>query len=399
MSKFSQIVIARILTLPALLLLAHAGTARADGIPMPPAVPDRIGRAQIFDYKIPDKQTLLGKRDIIWGDEGRKVEGLYGLKYLMTDRDPEQKHDVDWYKANHPDWVSYKNDRTSPAHEFPYSWGFNTPVDVTNPAVREYLWEANLKGIPGAHRFEGIAVDNVECRNEYLRGGVWADGAWKQQYDGTKKVDAAYARDTAEWMEWLAGRAHAAGMSLVANHYPHVEDEAGYRLVASKLDIICDEQGYTRRGKAMASDENWLKKMTLFAELARTKPIIVIDQLTKDPATVTPEVINWALANYLLMKGDWTYVAWPTEDAYGKFDDYPELYLPIGRPLESFTRDGTVFRRHFEKVLALVNPARSAPASYQLEPGRWHDLQGAERQGTLELPPGSGLVLTRDSER
>ena len=266
-----------------------------------------------------------------------------------------------------------------------------------NPAVREYLWEANLGKILGTHNFEGIAVDNVECRNEYLRGGVWKNGDWRQRYEGTKKSDAAYARDTAEWMEWLASRAHAAGMSLVANHYPHVDDEAGYRLVASKLDIICDEQGYTRGGKAMASDDTWVKKMTLFAELARTKPIIVIDQLTKDPATVTPEVINWALANYLLMKGDWTYVAWPTEDAYGKFDDYPELYLPIGRPLEPFTRDGGIYRRRFEKVLALVNPAKSASASYQLDPGRWHDLHGTERQGTLELPPGSGLVLVRDS--
>jgi hypothetical protein len=59
---------------------------------------------------------------------------------MMTDRDPEEKHNIDWYKANHPDWVSYKNDRISPAHEFRYSFGFDTPVDVMNPAVREYLW-------------------------------------------------------------------------------------------------------------------------------------------------------------------------------------------------------------------------------------------------------------------
>jgi hypothetical protein len=371
------------------------GAAWAGDIPLPPAVPDRIGRAQIFVHYIKDKHVLVGKRDIIWGDDDKeKAEGIYSLKYMMTDRDPDRKHDLEWYKANHPDWVSYKNDQTTPANEFRYWFGFNTPVDTTNPAVREYLLGANLKECLSTPRFDGVAVDNVECRNEYLRGGVWANGAWRQMYDGTKKVDPAFARDTATWMEWLAGRAHAAGKSLVANHYPHLDDVAGYRLVASKLDIICDEQGYTRKGLPMAAGQTWVDKMTLFADLASTKPLIIIDQLTKDPAKVTPEIINWALANYLLVKGDRTYVAWPTEDVYGKLDEYPELYLPIGRPLEVFTRDGDIYRRRFEKVLALVNPAKSAPASYHLDAGPWHDLQGKERTGTIELPPGSGLVLT-----
>jgi hypothetical protein len=194
-------------------------------------------------------------------------------------------------------------------------------------------------------------------------------------------------------MGWLASRFHAAGMALAANHYPHLEDEAGYRLVASKIDIICDEHGYTRGGKAMLTDKKWAQYISLFADLARTKAVLVIDQLTRDPSRVTPEILDWSLANYLLMKGDRTYLAWPTEGVYGRFDNYPQLYLPIGRPLQPLSREGNVYRRRFEKVIALVNPASTAAASYRLEAGRWYDLTGLRRSGVVSLPPASGLIL------
>ena len=389
----------RFLSLAGIVLLAvWSGRARAADYPLPPAVPDRIGRAQIFVYGIKDKHVLLGKRDIVWGDGGEKVPGLYSIKYMMTDRDPDRKHDIAWYRANHPDWVAYQGDRETPAHEFKYAWGYNTPVDFNNPAVREYLFDTNVKADVGNHRFEAIGVDNVECRNGWQRGGVWSNGLWRQQYSGTK-VDPAFARDVADWMGWLAERVHAAGMSLVANHYPHLEDQTGYRLVAAKLDIICDEHGYSRDCKPLLTDQKWLQYLSLFADLARSKPVIVIDQLARDRSQVTPAVVNWALANYLLMKGDRTYVAWPMYNRYGRLDEYPELYLPIGRPLEAFVRDGQVFRRRFEKALALVNPARGASVTYRLGRRKWRDLAGTPRSGEVSLPPVSGLVLVPYTSR
>jgi Hypothetical glycosyl hydrolase family 15 len=369
------------------------------GLPLPPPVPDRIGRAQIFSYRIKDRQDLARKRDIVWGDDGEKIQGLYSIKYMMTDRDPDRGHDVTWYKAHHPDWVVYKNDRETPAHEFKYDWGYNTPVDFNNPAVREYLFAVNVKPDIASHRFEAIGVDNVECRNEWHRAGVWGPHGWHQKYrGGEEKVDPAFARDVAAWMGWLGARVHAAGMALVANHYPHLDDEGGYRRVAAKLDIILDEHGYTRDGKAMLTGDQWLRYISLFAELARTKPIIVVDQLARDRSRVTPAVRNWALANYLLMKGDRTYLAWPMEGAYGGLDEYPELYLPIGRPLGDFVRDGRVFRRRFEKALAIVNPERDVAATCNIGPGRWRDLAGTQHAGVVSLPPASGLVLVPDGQ-
>lgn len=399
MKHHFRMFIALLLTAMAEQAVAQSATdiAPAAGIPLPPLVPDRIGRAQIFSYRIKDRRALLGKRDIVWGDAGAKVDGLYTIKYMMTDRDPEKKHDIGWYQTNHPDWVAYQSDRVSPAHEFKYAWGYNTPVDFNNPAARAYLFEANVQPEVATQRYEGIGVDNVECRNEWHRAGVWGADGWHPQYAGVKeKVDPAFARDVAAWMDWLGARVHAAGMALVANHYPHLDDEAGYRLVAAKLDIILDEHGYTRDGKALLTDSKWLRYISLFAELARTKPIVVIDQLAREPDGVTPGARNWALANYLLMKGDRTYLAWPLYNTYGRLDEYPELYLPIGHPLEDFARDGQVFRRRFERALALVNPQQGTNATCNIGPGPWRDLGGVPHSGVVSLPPASGLVLVPD---
>jgi len=380
-----------------------SGMALAADIPLPQPVPDRIGRAQVFAYKIKDRQALRGKRDIIWGDEGPKIEGIYSLRYMMTDRDPERKHDVAWHKTHHPEWISYKSDRESPAHEFKYYYGYDTPVDVANPAVRDYLFDVNVRPVVGTGRYEGVAVDNVHSTNGWQRAGVWRQDGWRQQYSGAR-VDPAYARDTADWMRWLATRVHAAGMSLVLNLYPNnhrtgLDDQTGYRLIAEEADIILDEHGYTRKGKPIVTDKTWLEYVSLFADLARTKGVIVDDQIAANRAQVTPAVINWALANYLLVKGDRTYVAWLLDDAAAELNDFPELYLPIGRPREEFVRVGDVYQRRFEKVIALVNPASKASATYRVPPGEWHDLAGAELSGTVNLPPASGLVLVSGTPR
>lgn len=388
--------LARAVAAASLSLCLLAGAACADEPPawsLPAAVPDRIGRAQVFVHQLQDRSVLATTRDFVWGDDGPKLDGVYGAKYMMVDRDPDRKHDQAWYEANHPDWLVYKADRAEPAHEFKYKWGYNSPVDIANPAVRQYLFDYSIKPIIESGRCSCVGVDNVECINLWSRAGVRADGDWRQLYSG-QKVDPAFARDVADWLGWLADRVHAAGLSLAANHYPHLEDEAGYRLVADKLDIILDEHGFTRAGKAFVKGDNWLKYMTLFADLARTKAIVTIDQLAKTRAEITPELRNWSLANHLLMKGDHSYLSWQDQDDYGALVEYAELYLPTGRALEAFAKDGDVYRRRFEEVLALVNPSPTATASYPLE-GNWHDLQGDARRGTLALPPLSGLVLIK----
>lgn len=382
----------------ALLMLAIGPRpAGAAGYPMPPSVADRIGRAQIFAYGVKDRNAMIGKRDIIWGDGGEKIPGIYALHYMTVDRDTVREHNLDWYKANHPDWVAYKNDQTTVANEFKYDFGYYTPVDIANPEVRQYLWDANVKEYVGTGRFEGICVDNVGAVNDWHRAGVWKNGVWHQEYTG-QAIDPTYAQGVADWVKWLASRTHEAGMSLTLNLYPtchgdKVDDEADFRLIANEADIILDEHGYIRKGKPMETDKLWLDYVSLWADLARTKGVIVDDQIAEERSQATPAAVSWALANYLMIKGDRTYVAWPMQYGSAELNDFPELYLPIGRPLEDFHPVGQVYQRRFEKVTAVVNPSSKTAADYSVPEGKWHDLRGAPLSGTVSLPPASALVL------
>lgn len=55
---------------------------------MPPSVPARIGRLQVFTQNIQDT-SVLKNRDFIWGDTlSAKVIGPYSTSYMPSDRDP-----------------------------------------------------------------------------------------------------------------------------------------------------------------------------------------------------------------------------------------------------------------------------------------------------------------------
>ena len=372
----------------------------AAGYSLPVSVPDRIGRAQIFAYGIKDRNDMVGKRDIIWGDSGTKVPGIYALHYMTVGRDTVREHDLEWYKANHPDWVVYRDDRTTVANEFKYTFGYYTPVDFANPEVRQYLWDAFVQPYVGAGRYEGICVDNVGATNVWHRAGVFKDGVWNQEYTG-QAVDPTYAQGVADWIKWMATRVHEAGMSLTLNLYPTchregLDDEPGFRLIANEADTILDEHGFTRKGKPLVTDKLWLAYVSLWADLARTKGIIVDDKIAEDRSQATPAVINWALANYLMIKGDRTYVAWPMQYGAAEMNDFPELYLSIGRPLEDFRPVDQVYQRRFEKAIAVINPSSKTAADYGIPAGQWRDLQGAAQSGTVSLPPASGLVLVSE---
>src|SRR5579872_2533397 len=82
---------------------------------LPPQVADRIGRAQIFLHDISDRRVLIGRRDIVWGDKGEPLPGLYSMRYLPGDRYPDRNRALSWFEQHHDDWIVRKCDQTSPA--------------------------------------------------------------------------------------------------------------------------------------------------------------------------------------------------------------------------------------------------------------------------------------------
>ena len=97
--------------------MPRPGRRLSDRHSLPPPVPDRIGRAQIFDFHIPDKSVMVGRRDFIWDARGAPMPGIYSTTYLAVDRDLNKSHNAAWLQANHPDWIVSGCDHT-PTHEY-----------------------------------------------------------------------------------------------------------------------------------------------------------------------------------------------------------------------------------------------------------------------------------------
>jgi len=114
--------------------------------------------------------AIAGKIDLVLGTIWpRSLPGkVYSLFYLPYDRDEDPRyypaaHDITWYKANHPDWIEYKCDRSTVAYEFGEN---DVPLDITNPAVISYIEKTYLATElrPGSG-YQGIGFDNLEFEN------------------------------------------------------------------------------------------------------------------------------------------------------------------------------------------------------------------------------------------
>ncbi len=352
----------------------------------------------MFEWRIPDRQVLSGKRDIVWGDDRAKVPGTYSMRYMMVDRDGNRKHGIGWYEQNHPDELVYQCDRRTVANEYRYSYGYDAPVDIDNADVRERLWSQAVGDIAAtSRRYDAIAVDNVSPRNDWKRCGVRGAEGWHQLYKGTQ-LDPAYIKDVANWIGWLRNRAHQAGMCLAVNLYFHGDDDAGYRTIADQSDIVNDEHGFTRNCGPMDYGKEWIQRTTLYADIAQSKPFEIIDSACAYLSQIDKRILNWSIANYLLIKGNRTYIAIiPDKEAHATLVDFPELYISTGKPLAVFERRGDVFIRRFEHALALVNPFKRH-ASYDVGKAKWSDFSGELVAGQIDLAPGTGLVLLQHAQ-
>ena len=198
-------------------------------------------------------------------------------------------------------------------------------------------------------------------------------------------------------MRWLAGRAHRLGLALAGNLYYDGHDREAYERIAAELDIVLEEGGFERDCRPRQTDASWLDRVTLLQAVAAAKPLISMDTVCPEAARMTRAVNVWALANYLMIKGDRTYLALVSgHEGADYFQDFPELYLPIGQPLGGMERRGRVFVRRFERAVAVVNPSSTAPAAFEVRQPGWRDeVTGEAVSGPIDLPPASARVLIR----
>src|SRR5581483_8688771 len=394
----------------ALALCAVPASAGAEPIPgdrgpLMPQVTSGIGVGLTMNYGIADKTSEIGKVDFVWGAYAPpEPAGVYTTTYVKYARDQQEVHDAAWWVENHPTWLEYKCNKRKLAYQFGHK---NMPLDITNPEVRAYQWQEEVEPRL-AEGFAGLAFDNLELENESKRCGHFdASGNWVRQFTG-KSGDPAFSQAVTEWAADMREMVHAysptATLSMNFSYEPRATAAQNMALM-EQADLVFDERGMSNWGQTgndRPTPALWLQIYETARSIQAGGSCYDLNNEFPGASTAIPAAdLEWALANYLLIKGPCTYISISgfrgrraNQQDYGVLHWYPQYERPIGEPQGSAAEQSSgAYVRRFSGALALVNPTL-ASAEVALPAGEWYDGEGHVVSGTDLLAARSGAVLT-----
>ncbi len=386
-----------------LLLSVKVSFGSASGLP---DTTENIHLGLVTDSRVPNLGVLAGKVDYIYAaapSAGAPPSGIYLDGYLTYDRDDTNKS-ISWFQANHSDWVVYKCDASTIAYEFGNP---NVPIDITTSAVQSYQMQevaSQFASVPYGFAFNGIAWDNVETINPIARCGVWAGSTWVQHYSGAY-IDPVYSNSIASWADniytAMQNEFPGKGMSMNLSSGPTGYSNPQFVNISSLfpyLDMVVDERGFTAYGGGPLTDADWANEVSNLETLNQmNKGFFLPSEWNNVPndASISHAQINWTLANYLLVKGQHSYVniypLWQGVQGYGNFYDRPEYHVAIGHATSGRYSYQGVQRRDYSGGMTLVNPSSSVSYTVTL-PATYTDLWG-NNLTSLTLGPASAEVL------
>jgi Hypothetical glycosyl hydrolase family 15 len=399
-----------------------------------PARNPSVASALIFDYKIPADRVVAAEKSAhvgyLWGASaperpgGRARHDYYvawaqgwcpGRGLRAEGKCPRGgPPSFPWLKAHHPNWILWKvNSRGVPTAPASSTWDPGPIVDFTNPAVQKY-WMVHYIAPYLKAGFDGIAWDHTIAYNPYGAAG---------HFDPRHRFIRQYSGSTAD-MRWDRAQTRALGDLLqrarsidpkvqfaqVAPFDCYYLPTAMLFLPLRYLDTVGDEEGYTWWGDPKPwitsspgtyCNNRWLDKTTSYIRLQKAGKHLVL--INAAPVHVYPyitdtnrkarAVLEWALANYLLVKYSHTYFWFGGNQQYGYpiFEQREDL-ADVGRATGDTRPYQGVYARWFTKGMALVNPSPFEPFTATLQRGEYEDLYG-QYVNRVTMRPHSGLVL------
>lgn len=334
--------------------------------------------------------------DFIWGANANKLAAwraanpkAYLTFYIPFNQDPTGQS-LSWWQANHPDWVVYKCDRTTPATAAGYG---NIDLDITNPAVQ--AWQLDMVKNAAAKGYDGIAWDLYALDNAHHGCGIYRNGQWVQQYTGNFG-DPQFQTAALGWLKTTYSAMHALPkpMGVVPNYtLARSADDPATAQVLANVDAILDEDFPANWG-SYTTGYAWLQRIAFMDKVQLAgKGYYAISEY---PSTVSTDSAQWSLASYLMGRehhaGLFVGVA---KASYGKDPWRPEWATAIGAACGAMTAtSGGAYVRTFAGGISLANPSATATVTYTLPAtNTYHDLSGNAVAGTVTLAPHGGLVL------
>jgi hypothetical protein len=377
------------------------GEASPVPTPIPVSLSDTTQNIHIglaFDSQVTDFNSLRGKIDIVWGaSKAESVPGAFIISYNPSERIGNAAvgplYSFSWFKQNHPDWIVYRCDRTTPAYGFGEP---NTPLDITNPAVLQFIMDQEI--IPQIKAgYDGIGFDNVGFDNMWERCGHFdRQGNWVPIYTGLQQ-DPIYQQSILTWGRemYTMIKQYDPKIKVALNFSYDSKHQTFWEQMLPYVDILVDEAGYTNFGDPgypYLTDSYWTTYSAFlqhYQAADSTRGVFLFDE--SPTSTVTPDQMEWALANYLLVKGQHTYVTVVGQQQYGQFYDQPAYHIAIGSPLGIYAQKGCVYQRSYTGGLALVNPSSQNSCSVKLS--RAYKTLAGTTVSSVDLGPHSGAVL------
>jgi Hypothetical glycosyl hydrolase family 15 len=353
--------------------------------------------------RLQNPHMLVGKIQYLWGPNQNKpiTASIYTSAYVPSDWPALLHNSFNWWKANHPDWIVYKCDRTTPAFIDP-TQPSAVPLDISNPAVRNYQMHTYI------HPFlrngnNSIGFDNVILENYTGKCGVWRNGKWMQLYSGEYN-DPIYANVVVAWAKAMYEYIHHCAASVgVAFNMNITTSPTSYRLLAPYADIIFDEGGFTNFGKPgnnYITDSLWLRQIRTIQHIIQLGKGFILNAYEPEASyrDITRQEILWDLSNYLLIKGlhTFTYVSVNQDSPEkGIFFDQQDYHVPIGQPASDMFPSQGVYMRTYSNGLVIVNP--SSTNSYHLHFNNPYDDMQGNTFTSYTIGVHSGLILLHES--
>lgn len=404
-------------TLLLLVFIRFSYNAQASTVPITPLRDTTDGiHTGMVDETRSEITSEEGKIDYVWSAKrpqaGHQPHKTFYQKFDRAGGDPGNNsfphyYSKDWFLQNHPDWLVYLCDKHSLAYEYHDP---QVPLDITNAQVRQFMLN-NWIYPAFSYGYDGIAFDNVNLDNKQSAGrcGVWTKDnqgirVWKYLYGDAQSIHGQkYINSILLWARFMYStiKAYKPAASISMNFDPNVSgDQFGSLAFNEQLnsytDLMLDEGGFTNGHLGYTVDRYWKLEAGFANDLAaQGKAQLLIFAFDYKHLTLAQK--EWALGNYLLVKGAHTYIYIASGInngiEYGHMNLIPEYGIQIGHATNTMYQSQGVYMRDYSNGKTMVNPSSKQSYTISLN-GHYYDIKGnLMNTSSITLAPHSALVL------
>lgn len=308
--------------------------------------------------------------------------------------------DYDWIHKNHPEWII----RDKNGNTVPLFLPEEECLDFGNDAYLDY---ALGKWMPETFLDATDSDPNKVCYYLQDNGNFLAQSincgsgnATCSRYTTDEGVQSAWKHMLDRWRAAWPNKKIFVNTGVISYQTPDQQ-------LPRMKDVLSHADGYFSESLTndhvywSAQPNNQLRNaleatMQLADWLADNGKYFFPNLGPGDGGEPTQEETDYGYAFFNLMRrGDRQFYSQVEKDASGNWvpEVYPEMTLGLGEPIEERTEiTGNVYRRKFEKAIAVVN-LDDLSASITLPAGNYTNSRGQAISSPLSLPPFSGLTL------